>query len=104
MAQDTPADNIGKNERDGPGETKTSSDESNSPEDIMTTAAIRRLIVDDSAFATTAKNVKIVTAKGMVTLRGPVSSANEKGKIAQLAAAVVGSEMVNNQLEIADKR
>ncbi len=100
MAQDTPADNVGKNEQDRLGETKTSGDQSNSPEDIKTTAAIRRSILGDSALTTTAKNIKIITANGTVTLRGPVSSAAEKGKIAQLAAAVVGSERVVNQLEI----
>ena len=86
IAQDTPdADNTGKNERDRSGETQTSGDQSNSQDDVNITAAIRRAVVKDDSLSTTAKNVKIITANGMVTLRGPVKTDAEKTKIAELA-------------------
>jgi hyperosmotically inducible periplasmic protein len=100
-AQDTPeADNTGKNQRDRSGETKTSGDQSNSSEDVNTTAAIRRAVVKEDSLSSMAKNVKIITANGRVTLRGPVKSDAEKTKIAELAQAAAGNAKIDNQLEV----
>jgi len=101
IAQDSPAaDNTAKNERDRSGDTLTSGDQSNSPEDIKITAAIRRAIVGEKSLSMTAKNVKIITAAGMVTLRGPVNSAEEKAMIAKLAQSAAGEAKIDNQLEV----
>jgi hyperosmotically inducible protein len=101
IAQDTAAaDNTRKNERDRSGETTTSGDQSNSQEDVKITAAIRRAVVRDNSLSTTAKNVKIITANGMVTLRGPVKNDAEKAKIAELAQSAAGNAKINNQLEV----
>jgi osmotically-inducible protein OsmY len=94
------ADNTAKNERDASGDTKTSGDQSNSPEDIKITAAIRRAIVADDSLTMTATNVKIITADGKVTLRGPVKTAAEKTKIAELAKKEAGKATIDNQLEV----
>ena len=105
IAQDTvPADDTKKNERDRSGETKTSGDQSNSPEDLKITAAIRRAVVADDSLSTTAKNVKIITANEMVTLRGPVNTAEEKTKIEQLAQSAAGTAKIDNQLEVKTAR
>jgi hyperosmotically inducible protein len=101
IAQDTPAaDNTKKNQRDRSGETKTSGDQSNSSEDVKITAAIRRAVVRDHSLSVTAKNVKIITANGMVTLRGPVKSDMEKAKIVELAQSAAGDAKIDNQLEV----
>jgi len=101
MAEEkTAADNTAKNERDASGETKTSGDQSNSPEDIKITADIRRAVVAEKSLSMTAKNVKIITANGMVTLRGPVNSAEEKAMIAKLAKSAAGAAKIDNQLEV----
>lgn len=102
IAEDAPtaADNTAKNERDRSGETQTSGDQSNSPEDIKITAAIRRAIVGEKSLSVTAKNVKIITAEGMVTLRGPVNSAEEKAMIEKLAHSAAGKAKIDNQLEV----
>jgi osmotically-inducible protein OsmY len=101
IAQDTPAaDNTKKNQRDRSGDTKTSGDHSNSSEDVKITAAIRRAVVRDHSLSMTAKNVKIITSNGMVTLRGPVKSDAEKAKIVELARSAVGNAKINNQLEV----
>ncbi len=94
------ADNTAKNERDASGDTKTSGDQSNSPEDIKITAAIRRAIVAEDSLTMTATNVKIITADGKVTLRGPVKTAAEKTKIAELAKKEAGKATIDNQLEV----
>ena len=95
-----PADNTGKNERDRSGETLTPGDQSNSPEDLKITQAIRKAVVKDESLTLTAKNIKIITAGGQVTLRGPVNSAEEKMKIEKLAKSAAGAAKVDNQLEI----
>jgi hyperosmotically inducible protein len=102
VAQETKPDNTDKNERDRSGETKTSGDQSNSSQDIKITGDVRRAIVKDNSLTSTAKNVKIITAGGIVTLRGPVNSAEEKSKIEQLATAAAGGAKVDNQLEVKD--
>jgi len=94
------ADNTAKNERDASGETQTSGDQSNSPEDIKITADIRRAIVAENSLSMTAKNVKIITVNGMVTLRGPVNTAEEKAMIAKLAHSAAGKAKIDNQLEV----
>ena len=101
IAQETPAaDNTEKNRRDRSGETKTSGDQSNSPEDVKITATIRRAVVEDHSLSATAKNVKIITADGTVTLRGPVQNEAEKAKIAELAQSAAGNAKIDNQLEV----
>ena len=47
-----------------------------------------------------AKNVKIVTMNGHVTLRGPVNSVDEKTRIAEIANRIAQSGNVDNQLEV----
>jgi osmotically-inducible protein OsmY len=100
------ADNTGKNERDRSGETKTPVDQSNTPEDLKITQSIRQAVVKDKSLTMTAKNMKIITAGGQVTLRGPVNSAEEKTKIEKLAKTAAGEAKVDNQLEVkaADKK
>jgi osmotically-inducible protein OsmY len=100
LAQDPAADNTRKNERDRSGETTTSGDQSNSQEDVKITAAIRRAVVRDNSLSATAKNVKIITANGTVTLRGPVKNDAEKTKIAELAQSAAGNAKIDNQLEV----
>ena len=94
------ADNTQKNERDRSGESKTPGDQSNSPGDLKITQAIRHAVVNDRSLTMTAKNVKIITAGGQVTLRGPVNSVEEKAKIGTLAKFAAGETKVNNQLEV----
>jgi len=94
------ADNSARNERDRSGETKTSFDQSNTKEDTQVTASIRRAVMKDDSLSTTAKNVKIITENGVVTLRGPVKSSAEKAKIAELAKSAAGQMKIMNQLEV----
>ena len=100
IAQDKPADNSAMNQRDRSGETKTSGDQSNSSGDIKITAAIRRAVVHDKSLTTTAKNVKIITENGMVTLRGPVKTEEEKATVARLATQAAPQARIDNQIEV----
>jgi hyperosmotically inducible protein len=94
------SDNTATNERDRSGETKTSGDQSNSTADLKTTQAIRQVLMKDGELSTTAKNIKVITANGHVTLRGPVKTAQEKAKIDQLAKSAAGGAQIDNQLDV----
>jgi osmotically-inducible protein OsmY len=96
-------DNTAKNERDRSGETRTSGDQSNSSADLKITQAIRQALIKDPALSATAKNIKIITANGQVTLRGPVKTAEEKAKIDQLAKSAAGGVQIEDQLEVTNK-
>jgi osmotically-inducible protein OsmY len=96
-----PADNSGRNVRERNGTEPTAGQQSNDADDVKLTQAIRKAVVDDDSLSVNAHNVKIVTQAGVVTLRGPVKSEQEKGKIAAKAKAVPGVKRVDNQLEIA---
>jgi osmotically-inducible protein OsmY len=98
--QRTKPDNTATNQRDRSGETKTSGDQSNSPADLKTTQAIRQALMKDGELSTTAKNIKVITANGHVTLRGPVKTAQEKAKIDQLAKSAAGGARIDNQLDV----
>jgi len=103
QAQVTPGidnDNTGKNVRDRDAATKTPLDQSGSEADRTITQKIRQLIIADDTLSTNAKNIKIITINGVVTLRGPVANANEKANIEKKAAGVQGIKSVDNQLEI----
>jgi hyperosmotically inducible protein len=93
-------DNTTTNERDRSGETKTSGDQSNSPADLKTTQAIRQALMKDGELSMTAKNIKVITANGHVTLRGPVKTAQEKAKIDQLARSAAGGAQIDDQLDV----
>jgi osmotically-inducible protein OsmY len=68
--------------------------------DIQISAAIRKAVVDDKALSVNAHNVKITTANGLVTLRGPVKSEQEKSSIESKAKQVAGVTRVDNLLEV----
>ncbi len=106
MAADTKAaaDNAANNARDKSGETKTLMDQSNRPEDLRLMQEIRKVLIDDDSLSFDAKEVKIITACGRVTLRGMVDSLNEKTKIGALAEKCAGTGAVVNQIEIKDIR
>ena len=96
-----PADNTKKNERDRDSAALTPGDQGGSEADRNVTAEIRKGVVGADGLSMDAKNVKIITKDGVVTLRGPVKSADEKTKIAAIAQGVAGVKSVDNQLEIA---
>lgn len=94
------ADNTDRNKQDKSGQTKTPMDQSNDPADIKLVATIRKMVMDDKSLSATAKNCKIITNGGRVTLRGPVNTAEEKATIAAHATMSASKDKVDNQLEI----
>lgn len=95
----TDRDNSSVNARDVDSRSKTPLDQNENKRDIALTADIRSRVVD-TKLSTNAKNVKIITQNGKVTLRGPVKSADEKSRIEEIARTVAGVDNVDSQLEI----
>jgi osmotically-inducible protein OsmY len=97
----TPADNTAVNKRDQHHDTTTPVDQPNNKADIDVAANVRSAIMDDKSLSMKAHNVKLVASSGVVVLRGPVASADEKARVAKIARAVAGVTRVDNQLDIA---
>jgi sporulation protein YlmC with PRC-barrel domain len=96
----TDPDNTARNVRDRNDSTITPLDQGNSKADVDTTAQIRKEIVAGKNMSVNAKNVKIITKDGQVTLRGPVNTAEEKRLIGEIADRIARSGNVDNQLEV----
>ncbi|XHR29673.1 MAG: BON domain-containing protein [Chthoniobacteraceae bacterium] len=94
--QPTKPDNTKKNAT----EQLTAEEQGGSEADREITKNIRREIVKNDSLSMTAKNIKVITIDGKVTLRGPVHSEQEKTAIASIAEKAAGKEKVANHLEI----
>jgi len=95
-----------------PDNTKTNKTETAKPtadqqkqnkSDIEITREIRQLITKDKALSTYAKNIKIVSQNGNVTLTGPVRTEEEKKSVEAKAVQVAGTGHVKNQIQLAPK-
>jgi hyperosmotically inducible protein len=93
-------DNTAHNVRDHFDRTATPLDQGNSQADLDITAQIRKEIIANKDLSMNARNVKIITNKGRVTLRGPVNTAEEKRLIGEIALRIAGRENVDNELEV----
>lgn len=91
-------DNTAVNERDRQANAKNPIDQDETRQDVKITADIRRHIVT-AKMSTDAQNIKIITEKGKVTLRGPVDSEGEKERIRDFAVEVAGAGNVENLLD-----
>ena|GEM_PF-1702874 len=96
----TPPNNTAVNERDQSDAAKTPIDQGNNQRDIKLTADIRQQIVNRSGMSINARNIKIISVDGKVTLRGPVENQAEKDLIEQMAKDTAGAANVDNQLEV----
>ena len=96
----TEPDNTARNVRDRDDRTLTPLSQGTSKADVATTSQIRKEIIAVKDLSVNAKNVKIITIEGRVTLRGPVKTADEKRLIGEIADRVVTAANVDNQLEV----
>lgn len=64
------------------------------------TQKIRQSLMDDDSLSPQAKDIKIITLNGVVTLRGPVANEKEKSVVGNKAKGIEGVRNVDNQLEV----
>src|SRR6266567_5090337 len=94
--QPTP-DNTKVNQRDRDSSQATADQQKDNRSDRDITQQIRQAIMNDKSLSSYAHNVKVVSENGMVTLKGPVRSEDEKQSLAAKAAEVVGADKVTNE-------
>jgi hyperosmotically inducible periplasmic protein len=73
----------------------------NGKHDLAITRDIRRALVADKSLSSYAHNVKIITSRGEVTLKGPVRSEDERKVVEAKAVEIAGQGRVANELTIA---
>jgi hypothetical protein len=99
----TDADNSRINQRDRNSSALTPMDQGTSEADRKMTQQIRQAVMRDKSLSFTAKNVKIITINGKVTLRGPVKTEAERTAVEAAARGVAGGAQVDSQLEVSNK-
>ena len=102
--QTAPPDNTKVNKRDQNQKQPTADQQKENRPDREITRDIRRSITNDKGLSTYARNIKIITQNGNVTLRGPVRSEEEKRTIEAKANDVAGASHVKSEIEIAAKQ
>src|ERR1700736_6011193 len=94
-------DNTKVNKRDRDRSEPTADQQKGNASDRDLTKKIRQSIVGDKSLSTYAHNVKVISQNGVVTLKGPVRSEEEKKAIESKAVAVAGSSAkINNELSV----
>jgi len=63
---------------------------------------IRHSLSADKSLPTNGKGVRLIVSDGMITLRGLVTSEQEKVSIGTMARQYAGARDIDNQLEIVD--
>jgi hypothetical protein len=79
--------------RDGTARNSTASD-------VEITGRIEKEILNTAGLSVEARNVKVATVEGRVTLSGAVANLAEKRELGQIAARVVPAANVDNRLEV----
>jgi hyperosmotically inducible periplasmic protein len=104
-AQDTPpaVDNTKVNQRDRNPSEPTADQQKNARSDREITRKIRQALTQDRSLSIYAHNVKIITQNGMVTLKGPVRSEDEKDAVETKATEVAGENNVTSNLDVKPK-
>jgi osmotically-inducible protein OsmY len=103
-SQQPAPDNTKMNKGDADTSQPTADRQKDNPSDRDITQQIRKSLMNDKSLSTYAHNVKIVAQNGMVTLKGPVRSEDEKEAIGQKAAEIVGKDKVTNDLSVKPKK
>jgi hyperosmotically inducible protein len=103
-AQQPAPDNTKVNQRDRNKAEPTADQQKENQPDREIARKIRRSLTQDKTLSTYAHNVKIITQDGMVTLKGPVRSDEEKTAVEAKAAEIAGADKVTSQLEVKPKQ
>jgi hyperosmotically inducible periplasmic protein len=97
----TKPDNTAVNQRDRNAAEPTADQQKETGTDREMSRKIRRSIVSDKALSTNAHNIKIISQNGMVTLKGPVNSDEEKKAVEKKATEIAGEANVKSEIQVA---
>lgn len=76
----------------------TSQDQGSSEPDVELTRKIRQALVSQDSLSIDAKNVKVITINGVVTLKGIVKTPYEKNEVEKIATSSAGKAKIINEL------
>lgn len=79
----------------------TADQQGESVQDRELTEKIRQAVMKDKDLSMNAHNVKIITVDGVVTLKGPVASEQEKKAVEELATQLAGKDNMKSEINIA---
>jgi hyperosmotically inducible periplasmic protein len=97
----TAPDNTARNQRDRNSSEPTADQQKENPTDREMTRQVRRALVKDKSLSAYAHNIKVITQNGVVTLKGPVNSDEEKQAVESKAAEVAGgSSKIKSEIEV----
>ncbi len=95
------ADNTKVNKRDRNAGEATADQQKANESDRELTKKIRQAVMADKSLSTYAHNVKIISQNGVVTLKGPVKSEDEKKTIVAKAVEATGdASKVTDQISV----
>lgn len=97
---ETKADNTKINERDRKSSELTADQQNYKKSDTEMIRRIRQDIMKQNELSTYAKNIKVIAANGIATLKGPVRSAEEIKNILFLAEQAAGESNVVNEMSV----
>jgi hyperosmotically inducible protein len=99
----TQPDNTSVNKADREQGEPTADQQKETREDRDLAQKIRRSLTSDKSLSTYAHNVKVIVQDGVVTLKGPVRSEEERSAVEAKAKEAAGSADIRNELTIAAK-
>lgn len=99
--QQSAPDNTKTNQGDADKGATTADQQKMNTVDQYVTKQIRSLIMKDKSLSTYAHNIKVITQAGMVTLKGPVRSEDEKAAVEAKAQKIAGASNVTSELTVA---
>ena len=99
-----PADNTKINQRDRTQNEPTADQQKENSSDRALAQQVRRALVKDKSLSTYAHNIKVIAQDGVITLKGPVHSDQEKQAIeAKAAEAAGGADKIKSEIDVANK-
>jgi hyperosmotically inducible periplasmic protein len=99
-----PADNTKVNQRDRDQNEPTADQQKENGSDRALAQQVRRALVKDKSLSTYAHNIKVIAQNGVVTLKGPVHSDQEKQAIeAKAAEAAGGPDKIKSEIDVTNK-
>ena len=97
-------DNTAKNDRDRSPSAVTADQQKENPADRDLARQIRKSLIKDKSLSMYAHNIKVIAQNGVVTLKGPVKTEQEKQSIeAKAAEAAGGADKVKSEIEVTGK-
>lgn len=93
-------DNTKQNKEARSKDAVTADQQKETPADRDLAKKIRKSIAGDSSLSTYAHNIKVIVQDGMVTLKGPVHTEDEKNAIGAKASEIAGADKVQNELTV----